>query len=197
MKFCRQWRLAVAALSMAIVVNVASADRVSYGFTVVLGPGPLPGATFSGELTFDSALIPPGGGDVTGPNLLTDLNFQWIGGAYDETTANTGSLSFAANGNLLSANFGINCFFTNTCGSAVSNWFVAGSQFLYSVQNSSVIYTGEVTYTPRHGSQPERCRLGLGLATPLAAQRRARKAVPAPAPTRAELRWPMLPHARG
>ncbi|HET7133656.1 MAG TPA: hypothetical protein VFJ95_15490, partial [Gammaproteobacteria bacterium] len=86
------------------------ATPITYDFTVNGGPtGALAGVTASGYFSFDSSIIPAGAGLRGLTGLLTDLAFTWNGIFYDETTANTGSLSFDANGTLTGAIFGTAC----------------------------------------------------------------------------------------
>lgn len=69
----------------------------------------LAGVTSIGTFSYDSSIVPVGGGSVGGTNLLTSLHFVWDGITYDQTTANTGNLGFLAGGALLDAEFGTNC----------------------------------------------------------------------------------------
>ncbi|HEX5421131.1 MAG TPA: PEP-CTERM sorting domain-containing protein [Gammaproteobacteria bacterium] len=83
---------------------------LTYDFSVDGGSsGPLAGVTSSGYFSFDSSIIPNGGGLLGRTGLLTDLAFTWNGISYDETTANTGSLIFDASGALTGATFGTTC----------------------------------------------------------------------------------------
>jgi hypothetical protein len=52
----------------------AYASAITYDFTVHATSGPLSGATSSGSFTFDSSEIVPGGGSVSGANLLSALS---------------------------------------------------------------------------------------------------------------------------
>ena len=81
------------------------------------------------EITYDDVVVPVGGGVVDIP-VLTDLAFTWDGIAYDETTANTGALTFDTGGNLTQA------FFGTTCGGGVclvrsntNDWWFRGPTF--------------------------------------------------------------------
>src|SRR5688500_20191625 len=96
-------------LVFALVVesSAVQAATITYDLIVDGGDtGPLAGVTVSGFFSFDDSLVPAGGGDVNEAGLLSDLEFTWNGISYDETTANTGSLTFDATGALTSGVFG-------------------------------------------------------------------------------------------
>ena len=99
---------AAAGLGLTAFGN-AEATPVTYAFTVTATDGPLAGTTETGTFTYDTSIVPPGGGSVGGTNLLTALHFTWDGITYDQTTANTGNLGFDASGSLFTAEFGTNC----------------------------------------------------------------------------------------
>jgi hypothetical protein len=69
-------------LTVAVVAN-AEAHAVTYAFTVTATDGPLIGTTATGTFTYDTSIVPPGGGSVGGTNLLTTLNFTWDGITYN------------------------------------------------------------------------------------------------------------------
>jgi hypothetical protein len=97
-------------LAMTLALpSTAQAIPVTYEFSVTATTGPLTGATASGTFTYDTSSIVPST-LVRATGLLTDLNFTWNGITYDETTANTGALSFDATGTLTNEVFGHNCF---------------------------------------------------------------------------------------
>jgi len=109
-------------LAASGLAPAAWATSRTYDFTVTLpnfpDSGPLAGTVAAGSLSFDESLIPVSGfGSVNGPGLLTHFSFSWNGIAYDETTANTGSLGFggwpflgvAKPGELTSYVFGNDC----------------------------------------------------------------------------------------
>jgi hypothetical protein len=54
--------------------------------------------TQSGHFSFDSSIIPVGGGGLFTTGLLDDLALTWNGVTYDASTANTGDLQFDAAG---------------------------------------------------------------------------------------------------
>jgi len=115
-------------LTMSILLGAAAADSpawanlITYDFTVTAFSGPLAGVVAMGSFSFDESLVPASGnGSVSKQGLLADFSFVWNGIAYDETTANTGSLAFSPSGTPLSGFlFGNSCdgggqFPPNTC----------------------------------------------------------------------------------
>ena len=95
--------------AVAFASHQASAAPSAYQFTVTGVTGPLAGVTSVGTFVFDPAIAPEGGDFVSVAGLFTDLTFSWDGVAYDETTANTGTLGFEADGTLIYALFGTDC----------------------------------------------------------------------------------------
>lgn len=103
--------------TMSILLGAAAADSpawanpITYDFTVRAFSGPLEGVVAMGSFSFDETLVPASGfGVVDQQGLLSDFSFVWNGIPYDETTANTGSLSFSPLGHPLSGFvFGNNC----------------------------------------------------------------------------------------
>jgi hypothetical protein len=87
----------------------AHAVPITYDFTVTATSGPLNGTMAQGTFSFDSSIIPAGGGSVSGTALLTSLSFSWNGVHYTELTANTGGIIFDASGKITEAVFGSNC----------------------------------------------------------------------------------------
>ena len=106
------------AFSVAVVLSAAGGPTaalagptfVTYPFTVVATSGPLTGDTANGSFTYDSRIVPSGGGLVGAVGLLTNLNFTWDGIAYNASTANTGAMVFDSSGTLTIGLFGNNCF---------------------------------------------------------------------------------------
>jgi len=98
-----------ALLAFAMTAGFAAADPITIGFRVAVTSGPLNGSTSTGSFTYDSSIVPAGGGIVAATGLLTDVAFMFNGIAFDESTANTGSLTFDASGQLVFALFGTNC----------------------------------------------------------------------------------------
>lgn len=140
------------ALTIAGFVSVASADPITYGFRVAPSTGPLAGTTASGWFTFDSSIVPPGGGMVAATGLLTDLAFSFNGIDYDETTANTGSLAFDSSGALFLAFFGTDCGAGICVPSGPSGFLVIATPlfggFAYTVPGSSEVFGGDAFLQP-------------------------------------------------
>jgi hypothetical protein len=151
-------------LSLAVTVVLAApiaaqATPITYDFTANGGAfGPLSNVTSSGSFTFDSSIIPLGGGLITGTGLLTGLSFQWNGVSYDQATANTGALEFDSSGVLNGVDFGTGCnaFGGCTVDSSASDWIVSGftpvgtmtgADFLYTVGDGQA-YDGFTTLSP-------------------------------------------------
>lgn len=176
----------VLALSLLLAPAIAQAAPITYDFSVTATTGPLAGATSSGTFTFDSSIIPAGGGTVNQTGLLTDLNFTWNGIVYDETTANTGGLTFAANGSLSSELFGNHCF-AGGCliNSGTNDWAMLGQVFFYASGGGSAVVSLAAAPTP----VPEPASmslLGLGLVGGAVARARRRRSQQLVTPSGAE-----------
>src|SRR4029077_18301496 len=106
--------------------------------------------TSLGTFTFDTSIIPSGGGFVSIAGLFTQLAFAWQGFNYDETTANTGTLGFEADGTLIYALFGTDCGpsgFGCGVGPALDQWsfdiyYGAGAFYYRSPADPIEIFTG-------------------------------------------------------
>lgn len=85
---------------------------ITYPFTVTATSGPLNGDTAAGSFTYDTSIVPPGGGTVSGAGLLSDLSFTWDGIPYSASNANTGLLTFYDTGLIDPASYGV--LFCNT-----------------------------------------------------------------------------------
>jgi hypothetical protein len=136
----------VASTALALFLGCqAQAAPITYVFTVTATQGPLNGSISIGTFTFDTSSITPGATN-SDPALLTDLDFVWDGITYDETTANTGYLTFDGSGVLTSATFGNFCS-PGTCQVTPGSeeWWVGGTAFDYSVPGATVGYAGTVT----------------------------------------------------
>jgi ABC-type Mn2+/Zn2+ transport system permease subunit len=168
-------------LAVGLLAGPMAANAVTrtYDFTVNGGPsGALAGVTSSGYFAFDESIIPALGGTVNQSGLLTALSFTWNGISYNQSTANTGQLTFDSAGNLASQSF-----FGTTCGafscsvtSGTNQWFInlftsggtTFQEFNYATPTApSTIFSGTFTYSLRKSSVPEPgtlALLGLGLA---------------------------------
>jgi MYXO-CTERM domain-containing protein len=137
----------------------ASADPMNYQFQVTATSGPLAGTVAPGTFSFDSSVIPGGGGFVFLTGLLTQLSFTWNGIAYNETTANTGGLFFNASGDLVSFCFGNNaqagiCTVVNGIITGLDQFYVTSDSFAYAVGGVNGIFGGQVSFD-RVASVPE------------------------------------------
>lgn len=155
----------IVSLAAAVVLAAplaANAKSITYDFMVNGGgAGPLANLTSSGSFTFDSAIIPTGGGLVTGTALLTELSFTWDGLSYDPTTANTGALEFNSSGILDGVNIGNSCDAFGACGlhGDSHDWDLSGftpggtlasAEFLYTVGDGQLYnsFQGRVAAAP-------------------------------------------------
>lgn len=82
----------------------AQADPITVTFTVFPAPGdPVNTTRSTGSFTFDSSLIPPGGGqvqDVFGLDVM-DINFFWSSTLWTTANAGVGELAFSESGSVL------------------------------------------------------------------------------------------------
>jgi parallel beta-helix repeat protein len=156
-------RIAVALIfTMSTLLGAVVAESPGWGGVITYGfsfpgasGGPLSGVGGKGSFSFDESLIPASGfGAIDGQGLLWDLSFTWNGIAYDETTANTGGLTFFG-GQLIGFSFGNHCsggFGTppGTCLviSNTNDWRVAsGSGFFYAFPGvPGAFYGGQVQF---------------------------------------------------
>jgi hypothetical protein len=82
----------------------ARADPIKVTFTVFAAPGdPVNTAPSTGSFTFDSSLIPPGGGRVENLSGLgaLDVNFAWSHTLWTTSNADLAELRFSPSGRLL------------------------------------------------------------------------------------------------
>ena len=147
-------RLAALVIGLMLTLGVPStsqASTITYVFRVTATAGPLSGAVETGAFTYDTSSIVLNGMN-DGTNLLTALNFIWNGINYDQTTANTGRLTFDADGNLTLAIFGNSnsagvCSVTPMTNEWCAEAFIGGTvpgDFLYSTSDFSNIAGGTV-----------------------------------------------------
>jgi PEP-CTERM motif-containing protein len=145
--------LGLLAVALTGISRVALSDPITYDFTVTATNGPLAGDVASGSFTFDSSIIPAGGGTVSQIGLLTDLSFTWDGIAYTSATANTGWLLFNSAGTLEFPVFGTDCH-PGSCNLAqppppTDGWSIGGRGFFYDLPSSSTpFFVGTVSYFP-------------------------------------------------
>jgi hypothetical protein len=136
------------AFALIGVSGVALSDPITYDFTVTATTGPLTGDVSTGSFTFDSSIIPAGGGSLLLTGLLSDLSFTWDGIAYTSSTANTGRLVFNSAGTLVYPLFGTNCFVGYCYTSFPEGWELGGPGFLYFTPTSFETFSGTVSFSP-------------------------------------------------
>jgi len=158
----------------------ASATTITYDFTVTATTGPLAGDTANGSFSFNSSVIPVGGGEVGLTGLLTSLTFTWDGIAYNASTANTGYLHFNGSGALTDACFGNNAS-PDACqaNQGTEQWVVnlGNSFFGYSVpqpgNNNPTAWIGTASFSRARVPEPATLALlGLALAAVAVMRRR-------------------------
>jgi hypothetical protein len=163
-------RILSLAAAVALVAPLgAQASSITYDFTANGGmSGPLANVVSSGTFTFDSSIIPAGGGTVIGTGLLTGLSFTWAGKSYGLTADDTGGLAFTPGGLLSGVNIGDDC---NAFGGCMVDpngydWIISGFagntplgptielQTLYTVGDGQS-YTGWAQAYPQTSAAPE------------------------------------------
>lgn len=94
--------LAIALAALAMNPNVSWADPIRVTFTAHPAAGdPVNLGPSTGSFTFDSSLIPPGGGLLSSPvGLATSVSFAWGSTLFDIATADLIELRFGASGAL-------------------------------------------------------------------------------------------------
>ena len=159
--------LGLVVFGLVVESSAVQAATITYDFIVDGGDiGPLAGVTVSGFFSFDDSLVPAGGGDVNEAGLLSELEFTWNGISYDETTANTGSLTFDATGALTSGVFGSDCE-AGSCSASINDpnsWFLGlGDEIGYDVGDERLFF-GPTTFSLRAVPEPGTLTLlSLGL----------------------------------
>ena len=97
-------RMGTALLLFVLMASPAYADPITVSFTALPAPGdPVNLRPSRGTFTFDSSLIPPGGGDVQnwlGLEVI-DINFHWGHTLFTKANAGVGELLFSSSGQLL------------------------------------------------------------------------------------------------
>jgi hypothetical protein len=101
-------RAAIVGLALLSAPQHGQATPITDSFSVVAISGPLKGLTENGTFAYDSTSV-VSNSTVLKTGLLTALQFSWNGISYNSMMANTGTLSFDANGNLAEAVFGDDC----------------------------------------------------------------------------------------
>jgi hypothetical protein len=121
-----------------------------------------------GTFSYETSSIVLGGTNAN-TGLLTDLAFTLNGIAFDESTANTGALTFDGSGDLLQAFFGTNCG-TGMCSVTfgTTGWFMFASSsgsFTYAVPGFEDTGGGPVLLDAATIPEPAtRALLGVALA---------------------------------
>lgn len=158
--------LALALLSLAVAVP-AHAVLYTVNFTVT-GPAEDPvnnGVTASGSFSFDSSIIPVGGGDVLNP-AASGFNLTWDGTSWTDANTKILLLTFNSNGDLTDSNV----FGTPSGGFLLLNPTVDDIYFDFSALSfqytregvDEVAYYGTVTYSvTTGGTAPEPGSLAL------------------------------------
>jgi hypothetical protein len=169
-----------AAFALSLMASgLANASPITYDFTVTATDGPFGGTTEQGIFTYNSSSIVPGGSNVA-TGLLTSLSFTWNGTIYDQTTANTGFLSFDASGNLIRAVFGNDCLAGCIVPPSTNTWSIilvppgGPLEFLYAVPGNGGLFTGSVTAAIAVAEPGTLALSGLGCALVVAARRSRR-----------------------
>src|SRR5438067_1797228 len=122
-------------LSVLGMCRSATADPMTYQLFVVATTGPLAGQSSAGTVTFDSSIIPSGGGRVIGQHLFTNVDFEWNGISYSASTTETSFLQFDTRSLLTQWDFGTICnspanggCLVRLFGPGVADWVVKNNE---------------------------------------------------------------------
>jgi len=152
----RLFQRCLVAAGLCLSASSVFASPITYDFTVNATTGPLTGQTSSGYFTYDDNLSSPGSLSAFsfGPGLLLDLAFTWNGINYDETSADTGGISFFS-GAFAGVGFGTDCGPTGGCDTLLGaeswalNSFSSSGDFSYSTPGATDYHFGAVTLAQR------------------------------------------------
>ena len=100
--------LVIALITVLGGAGAAEAAIETFNFTVTATNGSLAGTSANGTFSFDSSIVPAGGGEVLGNNL-TALDFTWDGIHYTTANASSARLGFTFAGALIEAQLGTLC----------------------------------------------------------------------------------------
>ena len=159
--------LALALLSLAIAAPAhAVLYTVNFMVTGDLNDPVNAGLNQSGSFSFESSIIPPGGGPVNLP-ATSGFNLAWDGTTWNDGNTGTFELVFDTDGNLTEANiFGDpNTFFLVISPDPVDDIHLVlvgdGSFFAYTREGVEAEYEGGVTWSVSSGAAPEPGTLAL------------------------------------
>ena len=145
-------------LACMLVPTVGEATLITYDFSVTATTGPLIGMTSVGSFSFNSNIIPVGGGTLRQSFLFNSLSFTWDGITYDELTANTSSMDFSAAGDLSGVMFGNHCSWLGCfLGSNQKDWTLVLPAAVSFPENAGFLYTTPVPINPECLTSPFAC----------------------------------------
>lgn len=163
-------------LSLAATLP-AQADPIKVTFTVSAAPGDTVNtAPSTGFFTFDSSLIPPGGGvlenEAFGLGAATNIQFAWGHTHWTTATADLAELRFSPSGSLLEFFLagkpsGLNAFQTGPPEAVVDDFAIlsfqasGGAGFQYTNAGNPELFFGGVTTNLPVGPTPEPSSLWL------------------------------------
>ena len=94
-----------AGFALMAALPQAQAAIETFNFSVTATTGPLAGTSASGSFSFDSSVVPAGGGEIDATAILTALSFTWHGISYTAATANSCQAFFDGSGALVGISF--------------------------------------------------------------------------------------------